>query len=109
MERNNDSVLQFLDYQSGKVTGPSSAAVAETDLAILDAYSQAVVRVVEDVGPAVVHVRIKRKERDRRGRERETEGSGSGFVFAPDGYVATNGHVVEEATSIEVSLSDGTR
>ena len=33
--------------------------------------------------------------------------SGSGFVFTSDGYIVTNHHVIENATSIKVSFSDG--
>ena len=33
-------------------------------------------------------------------------GVGSGIVISPDGYIVTNGHVVEGATSIKVTLND---
>ena len=69
---------------------------ADTDpaSALLDAYSQAVIRVVERVAPAVAHV--------RRGR-----GDGSGLVIAPDGYVLTNAHVVDGAAEVEVTFAEG--
>lgn len=102
-----DPVLKFLDYPSE--SGNSSAAVQARQSALaLDAYSQTVIRVVQQVGPAVVHIRVRRKIRDRRDREQEVEGSGSGFVFAPDGYIVTNNHVVEGASAVEASLPDGT-
>ncbi len=100
--------MRFLDFP-GKVGSASGSAAIEGDAPLLDAYSRAVVRVVEEVGPSVVHVHVKRKVDDRRGRQNRAEASGSGFIFAPDGYIATNNHVVENATSIEVSLPDGTR
>ncbi|MCU0353088.1 MAG: trypsin-like peptidase domain-containing protein, partial [Cytophagales bacterium] len=36
------------------------------------------------------------------GREQRVSGSGSGVVFTPDGYIVTNNHVIDGATSIEV-------
>lgn len=36
------------------------------------------------------------------------KGSGSGFTLTEDGYIATNYHVVEDASSIQVQLYDGT-
>jgi serine protease Do len=40
-------------------------------------------------------------------RQREVKGSGSGVVISPDGYVLTNNHVVENATTIIVKLPGG--
>ena len=37
---------------------------------------------------------------------RESVNSGSGVIISPDGYIATNNHVVSGATQIEVTLND---
>src|SRR3954454_575860 len=54
----------------------------------LDPYSARIVHAVARVGPAVAHIAV----RDQNGRAR---GHGSGVVFAPDGFVLTNHHVLE--------------
>ncbi len=41
------------------------------------------------------------------GRKRETSGLGTGFVIDKDGTILTNNHVVADATSIMVKLTDG--
>jgi S1-C subfamily serine protease len=77
-------------------------SVSQTDDELLDAYSRAVVGAIELVGPAVVKLDVTTTVRGRR-----RDGSGSGLVFAPDGLVLTNCHVVEDATSIRVRFADG--
>ena len=86
--------------------------IANTDTDALDAYSRAVVRAVEVVGPAVVKIDVTRKARDGnggRGRTEPEKGGGSGFVFADDGLVLTNSHVVADAAALTVALPDGRR
>jgi S1-C subfamily serine protease len=75
---------------------------ANNDAELLDAYSQTVTSVVENVREAVVHISV--RQPGRNGRE---GGSGSGFVITPDGYIVTNSHVVRDAKEIRVTLADG--
>ncbi len=61
---------------------------------LLDAYSHAVIRAVEKVGPAVVKIEGNRS-------------SGSGVIFTPDGFALTNSHVVDHGGRLTVVLPDG--
>ena len=91
---------------AGPAGGGQKPLTGENDLALLDAYSRAVVSVVDSVGPAVVSISA-----GSRSGQRSTEqtGAGSGVVIAPDGYILTNDHVVHNAKTLKVGLTDGTR
>jgi S1-C subfamily serine protease len=88
----------------GVVDFVSAGPDERDETTLLDAYSEAVVSVVDSVGPTVVSVRTRRG-----GRGRRAEGSGSGVILASDGYILTNSHVVQGASEFEISLTDGRR
>jgi S1-C subfamily serine protease len=84
---------------NGSRTGPLEAS----DLELLDAYSRAIIKVVGEVGPAVVGITIGVKAR----QAAEQAGAGSGVIIAPDGYILTNDHVVANAQRLQATLEDG--
>jgi S1-C subfamily serine protease len=76
-------------------------AIPPEDEALLDAYSRAVIDVVDRVGPAVVRLDVKT------GGDRRHGGTGSGVIVAPDGLVLTNSHVVDGAARVNVTTVEG--
>ncbi len=68
----------------------------------LDPYSARVAHAFETVGPAVVHIHAQ-------GESPARHGTGSGVLFAPDGYLLTNSHVVSGAAKLSAGLTDGRR
>ena len=78
-------------YHVGMAANPATW----NDADLLDAYSSAVVRAIEIVGPAVVKLEV------------GGQGSGSGFLFTSDGLLITNSHVVQGASHARVTFADG--
>jgi S1-C subfamily serine protease len=66
----------------------------------LDAYSAAVIRVVQSVGPSVASLLV--------ASERGREGSGSGVVIG-DRVLVTNAHVAGRTRHVTAAFSDGTQ
>jgi S1-C subfamily serine protease len=88
-----------LDEEALSFASPDIPLAAPAEAALLDAYSDAVTRVVDLVGPAVVKLDVLKGGKPA--------GSGSGAILSPDGLVLTNSHVAQGTPRVSVSTPDG--
>jgi S1-C subfamily serine protease len=89
-------------FLSGNSVDPSTrqgSDDAAADGRLADAYSEAVVAIVDGAAPAVVSIGVS-------GADGAT-GAGSGVIITPDGYALTNHHVVAGQKQVSVRLTDG--
>jgi S1-C subfamily serine protease len=84
-------------------TSPPDASEA-SGASALDAYSQVVVSVAEQLTPRVAAVQVSRRRRDGS----VAAGAGSAVVFTSDGFLLTNAHVVGKAEAGQAAFADGT-
>jgi S1-C subfamily serine protease len=84
------------DGGASEPTPPSAPLTSEGEA--LDAFSHVVVHVADAIRPTVVNLRAGRGRR---------EGSGSGVLFAPDGFLLTNHHVVSGNHQVRIRMTDG--
>jgi S1-C subfamily serine protease len=104
--------MKIIPLHDAVLDGSGTSATPElpvNDRELLDAYSNAVIDVVDRVGPAVVGLTIHTGEPNGGSRA----GTGSGIVVAPDGLILTNSHVAgaggntRGTSRIEVSTPEG--
>jgi S1-C subfamily serine protease len=84
---------------------PETSSPPAEDAALLDAYSRAVIDVVESVSPAVVRLDVRAAESAPKNARQG--GTGSGVIVSPDGLVLTNSHVVGGAARIRATTAEG--
>jgi S1-C subfamily serine protease len=72
-----------------------SSSEAPEEAEALDAYSRAVIAVVDRLAPSVANLRVVHKGRGGR----RLNGGGSAVVITPDGFMLTSAHVVASSSS----------
>ncbi len=102
-------VLQGLAISCTNNQAAKNGGSTEDDLTVPTENSAAIissngnvnfVTAAKKVMPAVVHIKI------RFNGSADHGASGSGVIISPDGFIATNNHVVENATAIDIILPD---
>nr|MBF0222368.1 trypsin-like peptidase domain-containing protein [Desulfobulbaceae bacterium] len=88
-------------------SAPPRIVTARGDLA---ADEQSTIELFERTSPSVAYITTSQIRRDFFSLNvyEIPRGTGSGFVWDTDGHIVTNYHVIEDANSVEVTLSDGT-
>lgn len=117
-------VYRTVDLTSEVAHADSSSISNSVNADITNSRNNAIVQAIKRIGPSVVNISaIQVREvidpwfrdfNDLFGfrfprRERRYRSIGSGVIVSSDGYIITNEHVVEDADSIKVTLSDGRR
>ena len=100
---NNASSKQVIVYQdTNGATTSNTSNTANSGLSIKEIAAKA--------SPSVVEINIEGQTTGYGffGGTYTTQAAGSGVIISKDGYIITNNHVVEGATSITVKTSDGT-
>ncbi|MFF1336304.1 S1C family serine protease [Streptomyces sp. NPDC058290] len=85
------AVQQLLDSQARSGGGVTGTNVSQSNSGTVSA-------VAENVSPSVVRIDT---------RTGSGQGTGSGIVVTADGEIVTNNHVIDGATEIQVTMSDG--
>jgi serine protease Do len=88
-----------IDVLTNKQHGQTVQETQAVQDRVIQGGQEAVVQAANKILPSVVNIEVQLSGFGG--------GIGSGFIYRPDGYIVTNNHVVEGATSIKVSLKDG--
>lgn len=67
-----------------------------------------IAEVANKVSGSVVSIVTKTKAMDFFGQNHDTSAAGTGIIVSSDGYILTNKHVIDGATTVNVVLDDGT-
>lgn len=95
---NKYSPYNFEATSKGPVDANTGVSMEQGTLSVVD--------IAKKVGTSVVGIVTTVPRQTFFGVEK-SQGSGSGIIVSPDGYVVTNNHVIEGATTVEVYLSSG--
>jgi len=103
------------DSSSTTTALATPAPTAHPAAAVKTTGGLSVNQIYRQVNPGVVDIKVRQSSSagpdqfggGGNGSGQESQAEGSGFVIDTDGHIATNQHVVDGATSITVTFSDG--
>ena len=94
---------------SGNTTTLLQSNASKIEVQTVDAGTEMSVQQVAALNqPSVVEIQTEMVTNGSFLQQYVQTGAGSGIIISQDGYIVTNNHVIEDATSIMVRTSDGT-
>lgn len=99
-------VLSYLSYD--KASTPITFLGSGTDGNSANFVEGSIADVVEKVSGSVVSIVTSTRVSSFFGGSYDSSAAGTGVIVSEDGYILTNKHVIDGATSISVVLDDGT-
>ena len=96
------AVSNMIDAPAATIGDVASSPDADNVSDVRIEESSAVIEAVDKVTPAVVTIQTVGG-----GLLGSASGTGTGFIYDTDGWILTNGHVVEDASELQVVLNDG--
>ena len=100
------AVFSILAYQ--KTAQPAAYLNSGIDGNTVNFVEGSVADVVDKVSQSVVSIVTSVKTTSYFGQSYSSQAAGTGIIVTSDGYILTNKHVIDSATSISVVLDDGT-
>lgn len=101
-------MYNYLNGEAGKSIAYQSVDLDDsiTSTSLGSGYS--IADIVNMTADSVVEITTETVSQDSMYGNYITSGAGSGVIYTTDGYIITNNHVIEGASSITVKLRDGT-
>lgn len=93
---------------ASSATAPAAAPVAQSERVVSADVSNLTVKVVQQVGPAVVSIRNDQQPQQDLFGTSQAVSAGSGVVIDSHGYILTNYHVVADAQNLTVTFANAT-
>ena len=96
----------YLSRSLQQNASPSLTATTDGNTTITQEESS-IASVAEKVGPSIVSIVTQTRTSSYFGTSSSAEAAGTGIIVSKDGYVMTNNHVIENATTVSVIDSTG--
>ena len=97
----------FAKNTSDGRTARQDADLSQLDLGDATGSELTVAQIVDKNEDAVVEILMSGTAQNMWGQMQLVQGAGSGVIMTEDGYIATNTHVIQGASKVEVTLHNG--
>jgi serine protease Do len=116
----------YVSHHHGQFVMAARPGLNGPDIELLERQDKAYERIIQATTPAIVYIRTEQVVKAEQSpifmdpwlrqffgnqvpqvpREQRQHALGTGVVFDPTGYIVTNNHVIDKATTIQVMLND---